>query len=88
MSLDDDIASTVARADAAHRIAALVDFVAAHPNADFVAVVYESEDTSEDGEPAYEVFFETDHARAIGMLTTAAANLAHAILYGDEGEAE
>lgn len=86
-ALDDDIAGAVARAEAQHRIEALLAFLAEHPKADLVAVVYESEDESEDGQPAYEVFFETDHARAVGMLTTAATDLAHAILFGDE-EAE
>lgn len=87
MGIDDEIAETVANAEAGHRIAALVAYLADHPHADLVAVVYESEEDSNDGEPAYEVFFDTDHARAVGMLTTAATDLAHAILYGaDEGD--
>ena len=84
--IEDQVAEVMARAAAEHRIEALLDFLRNHPTAALVAVVYESEDENPDG-PFYEVFFDTDHARAVGMLTTAATDLAHTLLYGSE-EAE
>ena len=85
MGLDEDVAEVMARSRAEHRIEALLAFLREHPTAALVAVVYESEDDDPDG-PTYEVFYDTDHARAVGMLTTAATDLAHSILFGSEAD--
>ena len=87
MDIEDQVEAVMARASAEHRIEALLAFLRDHPTASLVAVIYESEEDDPDG-PTYELFFDTDHARAIGMLTTAAADLAHTILYGTEDEDE
>ena len=83
--LEDQVADVMARADAEHRIEALLAFLRDHPTASLVAVVYESEDDNPEG-PVYEVFFDCDHATAVGMLTTAATDLAHTLLFGSEDD--
>lgn len=87
MDLEDQVAEAMARADAAHRIEGLIDFIRAHPTAALVAVVYESEDDNPDG-PSYDVFFDCDHARALGMLTMAATDLAETVLHGGDEDEE
>jgi len=84
--IEDQVAEVMARAAAEHRIEALLDFLRNHPTAALVAVVYESEDDNPEDGPVYEVFFDCDHATAVGMLTTAATDLAHTLLFGSEDD--